>query len=45
MTRSDILRGQSWRMSQQDTSRSSRGGCVTDSQTYKDKKLDKATEK
>jgi hypothetical protein len=38
ITRSDVLRGQSWRMAQQDTSRSSRGGSVN--QVYQEQQLD-----
>ncbi|WIA40070.1 hypothetical protein OEZ86_013486 [Tetradesmus obliquus] len=40
MTRSDVLRGQSWRLSQADGSRSTRGGCVTN--TYQERTLDPA---
>ena len=45
ITRSDVLRGQSWRMSQQDNSRSSRGGCVGAHQTYKEKQMSKMAER
>eukprot|EP00775_Hariotina_reticulata_P005899 gene5897-6140_t len=38
ITRSDVLRGQSWRMTQQDTSRSSRGGSVN--QVFQEQQLD-----
>jgi hypothetical protein len=41
ISRSDVLRGQSWRMSQADGSRSTRGGCVTN--TYQEKQLDPQT--
>jgi hypothetical protein len=37
----DVLRGQSWRMAQQDTSRSTRGGSV--SATFKQAQLDNVT--
>lgn len=41
ITRSDVLRGQSWRMTQADGSRSTRGGCVN--QTFQEKQLDPQT--
>lgn len=45
ITRSDVLRGQSWRMSQRDNSHSTRGGCINTSAIYQEKKLDKKDEK
>jgi len=36
ITRTDVLRGQSWRMAQADTSRSTRGGTVSTSNVYQD---------
>ncbi len=40
ITRSDILRGQSWRMANADSTRSTRGGAVGASTTYQKKQLD-----
>lgn len=41
ISRNDVLRGASWRLSQADGSRSSRGGAV--SEVYRDPALDDAT--
>eukprot|EP01025_Chloroclados_australasicus_P045196 TRINITY_DN4931_c1_g1_i1.p2 TRINITY_DN4931_c1_g1~~TRINITY_DN4931_c1_g1_i1.p2 ORF type:complete len:257 (-),score=15.03 TRINITY_DN4931_c1_g1_i1:478-1248(-) len=34
ITRADVIRGQSWRLSQADTSRSTRGGSISTTKTY-----------
>lgn len=43
ISRNDVLRGSSWRLSQADGSRSSRGGAVRSSEVYRDPALDDAT--
>ena len=43
ITRTDVLRGQSWRMAQADTSRSTRGGTVSTSNVYQDPQADAQT--
>ncbi len=45
ITRSDVLRGQSWELSQADNSRSTRGGNVAASHVHKKRKLDDHTTK
>lgn len=45
ITRSDVLRGTSWALSQQDGTRSSRGGAVGTSKVYKKQELDKTSER
>eukprot|EP00884_Botryococcus_braunii_P016620 jgi/Botrbrau1/3641/Bobra.0204s0032.1 len=45
ITRSDVLRGQSWELASADNSRSTRGGTVSSSSTFKRKKLDKNLER
>ncbi|KAK9815355.1 hypothetical protein WJX72_002239 [[Myrmecia] bisecta] len=45
ITRSDVLRGQSWALSQSDTSRSTRGGVVSSSTVLLPKRLDVSTER
>lgn len=45
ITRSDVLRGQSWELAQADTSRSTRGGSVQPSHVHKRRKLDARAEK
>ncbi|GMH36185.1 hypothetical protein BSKO_04053 [Bryopsis sp. KO-2023] len=43
ITRSDVLRGQSWRLSQADSSRSTRGGCVSSSDVYQEERQERET--
>lgn len=45
ISRSDVLRGSSWRMSQADNSRSTRGGTVSSSNVYQEQQLDQQTQK
>ena len=43
ITRSDVLRGQSWELNKAENSRSTRGGSVTG--VHKKRKLDRDTER
>ena len=45
ITRSDVLRGQSWDVAVADDTRSTRGGAVGVSKVFRRKQLDAATER
>ena len=45
ITRSDVLRGQSWAMNAADSSRSTRGGTISHAATYRAKALDSKSDK
>ncbi len=45
VTRSDVLRRQSWAYSQADSSRSTRGGAVADSSVYRPRQLEQQVER
>lgn len=45
ITRSDVLRGQSWNLASEDSRRSTRGGCISASHVYKPKQLDRAEQR
>lgn len=45
VTRSDVLRGQSWAMAQADASRSTRGGSVGRADIYKKRRLEPRNER